>query len=196
MRIQTARLELIPATAASIRSEMEDPAALAALLGASVPTNWPPATLADALPWFLRKLEATPVPQIGWLCWYALAVSDEHESPTLVASGGFLGPPRRDTIEVDTSAAPREGTVELGYAVLPQFQGQGYGTEMVGALVGWALEQPGVRRIVTDTSPHNTPSLRLLHRLGFTEIGRTGGEPGLTQFQRITPGMSEEPECG
>ena len=182
MRLHTARLELVPATAASIRTEIENPSALAALLGASVPDNWPPESLAEALPWFLQSLEAAPQHHTGWLCWYALRKGEGGELPVLVASAGFLGPPQRDAIAVDTS----EATVELGYEVLTQFQRQGYGTEMVGALVDWALAQGRAQRIVADVLPSNVPSVRLLHRLGFIENGMSGGEPNYIHFQRTS----------
>ena len=98
------------------------------LVGASVPDDWPPETLADALPVLLGWLEASPE-RVGWFGWYALAAVDGAAEPVLVASGGFKGP-------------PVDGTAEIGYSVLPRFQGRGYATEMVGGLVRW---QGGVK---------------------------------------------------
>jgi GNAT superfamily N-acetyltransferase len=42
---------------------------------------------------------------------------------------------------------PQDETSEIGYSVLPQFQGRGYATEMVGVLVKWAMGRPGVTRV-------------------------------------------------
>src|SRR5512137_1070961 len=123
--IETARLRLIAATVALARAEIADRGELARFLGASVPANWPPESLADALPQLFRWLEAAP-DCIGWFGWYALAAGDGVAASVLVASGGFKGP-------------PKNGAVEIGYSVLPQFQGRGYATEMVSGLVRWAL---------------------------------------------------------
>lgn len=169
MTIKTARMTLVPATAALARAEIEDRPAFAALLGAAVPDAWPPETLADALAFFLQQLEAAPE-QVGWITWYGVADGAGGEPPVLVASGGFFGP-------------PQEGGVEIGYAVLPEFQRKGYGAEMAGALTEWALAQAGVRRVVANVASDNTPSVRLLRRLGFSEAGASE-EPGHVRFEK------------
>jgi len=161
--LRTARLTLVPATAALARAETEDRPAFAALLGADVPNAWPPETLADALPFLLQQLEAGP-DRIGWITWYGVANPDGGQSLTLVASGGFFGPPQEGSVE---------NSVEIGYSVLPEFQRRGYATEMVMGLTEWALAQPSVRRVVANVASDNTPSLRLLRRIGFSEIGDT-----------------------
>jgi RimJ/RimL family protein N-acetyltransferase len=124
-------------------------------LGASVPDNWPPETLVVALPLFLGWLEAAP-DRVGWFGWYALTAG--VTAPVLVGSGGFKGP-------------PRDGAAELGYSVLPQFQGRGYATEMVSGLVRWALAQPGVARVVAETEWANPASVRVLSKAGFAPAG-------------------------
>jgi RimJ/RimL family protein N-acetyltransferase len=166
--IETARLKLIPATVALTRAEIGNRGAFARLLGALVPDNWPPETLAEALPLFLGRMEAAP-DCVGWFGWYALAAGDGSAAPVLVASGGFKGP-------------PQEGTAEIGYSVLPQFQGRGYATEMVGGLVGWAMGQPGVARIVAETEWANPASVRVLTKAGFAP-GRPSTEPGGARFE-------------
>ena len=98
----------------------------------------------------------------------------------LLAAGGFKGP-------------PQDGTVEIGYSVLPRFQGQGYAAEMVHGLVDWAFRQPGVSRIAAETVEDNLPSMRLLRRLGFTrtepavEPGHVRLMLGRTAYQALDP---------
>jgi RimJ/RimL family protein N-acetyltransferase len=162
--IETARLKLLPATVALARAEVRDRGEFLRLLGASVPENWPPEALADALPLFLGWLEAAP-DRIGWFGWYALAPGDGEAGAVLVASGGFKGP-------------PQDGMAEIGYSVLPQYQGRGYATEMVGALVRWALGQPGVARVVAETEWANPASVRVLRKAGFAPVGPTTEEGG------------------
>jgi RimJ/RimL family protein N-acetyltransferase len=62
----------------------------------------------------------------------------------------------------------------IGYTLRPDRQGQGFGTESVGALVD-ALIERGVVRVVATIDPHNVRSARLLERLGFRFDGRAVG---------------------
>jgi len=73
----------------------------------------------------------------------------------LIGDLGFKGKP------------DREGTVEIGYSVLPVYRRQGYAFEAVQALVGWAFAQQSVKRITAACSPDNAPSVRILERLGM-----------------------------
>jgi len=63
--IETARLKLIPATVALARAEIADPLEFSRMLHAAVPDNWPPDSAADALPLFLRWMEAARIPSVG-----------------------------------------------------------------------------------------------------------------------------------
>ena len=159
-------LTLIPSTIALARAELGDRATFAQLLGAAVPDNWPPESLADALPLFLEWYEAAP-DRVGWFGWYAVTAGPGE--PILVASGGFKGP-------------PRDGTAEIGYSVLPQFQGRGNATELVRELVRWALAQPGVTRVVAETEWANPASVRVLNKAGFVHRG-PAAEPGGERFE-------------
>ena len=58
-------------------------------------------------------------------------------------------------------------TVEVGYIFAPQHGGRGYATEAVRALLGLAFDELGARRLVARVDDRNTPSRRLLERLGF-----------------------------
>jgi [ribosomal protein S5]-alanine N-acetyltransferase len=161
------------------RSEAGDRGEFARLLGAEVPQNWPPETAADVLPLFLSWLEAAP-DRVGWFGWYALAAGEGAAASVLVAGGGFKGP-------------PRDGTAEVGYSVLPQFQGRGYATEMVGGLVRWAMNQAGVTRVVAETEWANPASVRVLCKLGFASSG-PATEPGGQRFEFVGDAGIPDPE--
>jgi RimJ/RimL family protein N-acetyltransferase len=161
-------MRLVPATVALARAEIEHPLEFTRLLGATVPQNWPPESLADALPLFLAWLEAAP-DQVGWFGWYALRRGPAPADATLVGSVGFKGP-------------PRGGTVEIGYSVLPQFRRRGYAAEMVGGLTRWALSQPGVSRVIAEAEATNLASVGVLLRVGFAEEG-PGAEPGSLRYE-------------
>jgi ribosomal-protein-alanine N-acetyltransferase len=156
--IETARLRLVPATATHVRAEIHDRDAFARLIAVRVPAGWPPESTVDALPLFLKWLEAAP-DRVGWFAWYALAREIEAQGPVLVGSAGFLGP-------------PKSGAVEIGYSVLPPHQKRGFATETVGRLVRWAFdESKELDRIVAVTEWSNPASVRVLTKLGFIESG-------------------------
>ncbi len=79
-----------------------------------------------------------------------------REDGLVVGEIGFVGP-------------PRDGAVTIGYAIVPSARRQGYATEAICALAGWAFEQPGVEEIRAQTLPDNEASIRTLLRAGFAE---------------------------
>ena len=70
---------------------------------------------------------------------------------------GMCGLIKRDTLD----------DVDLGYAFLPAFRGQGYARESAEAARDYAFEVLGLDRLVAITDPANDPSGKLLERLGF-----------------------------
>ena len=59
------------------------------------------------------------------------------------------------------------GVVEIGYVTCLHRQGEGVARECTGALVRFLLEE-GNRKLIAEVDTENTPSIRLLERLGFT----------------------------
>ncbi len=162
----TPRLRLIAGTEALAAAEIENKLTLAKLLGASVPETWPPASLRDVLGYFLETYRGHSERE-GWLTWYAIRI--DAEDPILCGSIGFKGP------------ADETGMVEIGYAVLPEYQGNGFATEMVTGMVRWAMRQPGVRVIEAQTDIDNPASIRVLEKNAFVRLGE-GSEPGAIRF--------------
>ena len=168
-KVLTPRLELVPATAEVVRSELWSHSELALVLGARVPANWPP-PLAErsGLHWTAQQLEAD-ASRAGWLLWYWLRrVGPER---VLIGVGGFKGKP---TVE---------GAIETGYSVSPEFQRRGFATEAVAALVEWAFNHREVHRIVAETLPLLKSSIRVLEKNQFHFAG-LGSEPGVIRFER------------
>jgi ribosomal-protein-alanine N-acetyltransferase len=169
--LSTSRLELVPATAALARAEIEQRDTFSQLLGgAMIPENWPPELMADHLLYFLHRLGRDPE-LAGWLSWYWVLRGDTSKEPALVGCGGFGGRPQPD------------GTIVVGYSVLPQYQGCGYATEAVAGLLSWAFAHRKVSRVIAETFPELKPSLRVLEKLGFHYIGRGVFEPGAIRFE-------------
>jgi len=167
MIIQTTdRLRLVAGTKALAAAEIEDRVEFAKLLGALVPETWPPDNLRDVLGYFYGLYREHPEWQ-EWLTWYAIRIDDD--CPILCGSIGFKGPP------------DKRGIVEIGFSVLPEFQGQGLATEMVAGIVRWAKHQPGVGQIEAETNIDNKASIRVLEKNCFVYIG-AGLEPNTIKF--------------
>jgi RimJ/RimL family protein N-acetyltransferase len=58
--------------------------------------------------------------------------------------------------------------VDLGYAFLPAYVGQGYAFEAASAVVRHAKSAVGLKKLAAITSPNNERSNHLLEKLGFT----------------------------
>lgn len=56
---------------------------------------------------------------------------------------------------------------EIGWCLSPEHQGHGYVTEAVTELVRLCFEDLGLRRLTAEAFADNTPSLRVMERLGM-----------------------------
>ena len=75
--------------------------------------------------------------------------------------------------------------VDIGYAFLPQFWGQGYASEAAAAVMAFGKSALGLNRIVAVTSPDNHSSIKVLEKLGlkFAQMVRLSeGEPEIKLF--------------
>jgi [ribosomal protein S5]-alanine N-acetyltransferase len=162
MKLLTRRLDLVAATPALLRAELDSPSALAASLGVAVPQGWPaPLNSRESVEYTLRFLEGGP-DRAGWMSWYFIQGRD------LVGLGGFTG-------------LPVDGSVEIGYSILDQYQRQGLATEAMTALIAHAFSFPEIQTIAAQTLPDLTASIRTAERLGFTFTG-PGSEAGVIRY--------------
>ena len=65
----------------------------------------------------------------------------------------------------------KKHAVEIGYGVLPEYEGQGYTTEAVQAMTQWAFQQKDVVFVEAETDPENKASQRVLEKCGFVPEG-------------------------
>ena len=96
--------------------------------------------------------------------WYAvwnIELNDDSKAP--VGNLSFKG------LEED-------GILEIGYGTNSEYEGQGYMTEAVSAVVEWASVQNGVKLIEAETEEDNFASKRVLQKSGFVPCGKMGEE--------------------
>lgn len=68
-------------------------------------------------------------------------------------------------------------TIELGYWIKPEFQGNGYATEMINAIYNFIEANfKNCIGIVLEIQVVNTQSVKLAERCGFRENGRRNGK--------------------
>lgn len=174
--IRTPRLDLVATTLAHLDAELAAadgvrPHPLEALLEAHVPASWPPGMYdVDAIRFFHDQLRASGGAAVGWYGWYAIARAAAGRDASLVASGGYFGP-------------PVDGVVELGYSVVPERRGEGIATEVIVALRDRALAVAHVECVIAHTDVSNVASRAALRRAGFVQAG-TGDTPDVLRFER------------
>jgi RimJ/RimL family protein N-acetyltransferase len=119
------------------------------LLGIRAGRGWPHTDTLDAIGAAIAGEDPEALP------WLILLRSDG----VVVGDLGWKGTPSTD------------GEVEIGYGLSAAYRGRGLATHAVGALVEWLRTQQTVLRVVAQTDSDNTPSRRVLERLGFTVTG-------------------------
>jgi len=138
---------------------LEGPRALERALGVAVVAGW------DVFPHSLERVRRQLQEDPGAARW-GTRLFVAGEPAAVVGWGGFKGP-------------PRDGAVELGYAIAPAQEGRGLATAAVCAMLHEAFAEPGVRSVIAHTLPEPGPSPRVLEKAGFafdgdvTEHGRT-----------------------
>lgn len=167
--IRTDRLDLVAGTLAVVRTELDGREALASILEVEVPDSWPPPLYDQgAMRWILDRLEETRVFETWGFRYFILR---RDAAPGLaLGAGGFKGPPTA------------EGTVEIGYSVLPEFQRKGFASEAVRGFLDYAYADPRVTAVVAETLPDLAPSIGVLEKTGFAFEG-DGSEPGLIRYR-------------
>jgi [ribosomal protein S5]-alanine N-acetyltransferase len=171
MVIHTPRMKLVCATAEMVSADLHDWDQLARLLGAPVGPNWPPPLITAEVMQRLKVLLDEAAEASGWSSWYWVL----RNPRTVVGLSGFKSP-------------PREGTVEIGYTLLPHFHGMGLGTEAVAGLQSWAFEH-GAATVVAETLPELVASQRVLLKNGFHRAA-TASSPDVIRFECHAPTTS------
>ena len=153
--VRTDRLNIAPLGLSAIEAIVAgDASKLERLTDAVFPRPAaPPPYMTDALPVVGERLHAHPE-ETAWWNWLVV----ERETRRAIGSVAFGGKPDID------------GAVLIGYAMYPEFEGHGYATEAVRAMIGWAFQQPGVKVVRALAPVWNTPAVRVAENVGMHPV--------------------------
>ncbi|MCG7410472.1 GNAT family N-acetyltransferase [Paenibacillus sp. ACRRX] len=156
LHLHTARLILIPC----VRSQVQDGEI-------ELPAPWNATVSLLKYPFgshfahYMAALDADP-DLLGWGIWFVIA----KDKMNVVGDIGFKGVPNE------------KRSVEIGYGLLPNYQGRGYATEAVRELVSYAWGSHKVEVIEADCFDTNRASIRVLEKLGFVQCEHKHGMIG------------------
>jgi RimJ/RimL family protein N-acetyltransferase len=158
--IRTRRLDLVSMTPEFMDAVLRDRLAEAQEeLGAALPADAVDAAVESFLARRIEQLQKDPDVQK----WLARAMIRREGGREMIGNAGFHGEPG-----VNSASAP--DALEIGYGVRLEHRRQGYATEAVEGLIGWARSE-GIHHFVASVAPDNEPSLAIIRKLGFVRTG-------------------------
>jgi len=154
--LETQRLKLVPFSLELKKVTLTDRAKLTGMLGVKIPDTWPGNDLLEVLPFFMKQTEQDPARRV----WDVVVI---HKADQIAIGGiGFHGPP------------DGTGMVEIGYNIIPEYEGQGYATEMARGIIAWALQTPEITRVSAECLATNIGSIRVLEKVGMRRLAPEG----------------------
>lgn len=167
--IETPRLRLVPCETRHFEAILNDRGRLERMLGVAVPEgafHFPGVMTVGAVRFLYERLKADPG-LLGWWTYLFVHAGDG----VLIGPGGYKGGP------------DDEGTVEIGYAVVPEYRGHGLAAEAARGLIGHAFARDHVRRVIAHTLAERNASVRVLERAGMRFAG-AAPDPDLGRIWR------------
>jgi RimJ/RimL family protein N-acetyltransferase len=168
-RSVTVRLRPVELVDLDVYARMRCDPVMMAELGGAQPREGLEATV-------LRDVRATGADQ----AWILMIVLDEYEPP--VTAG---------TVALYTRADAVAATSEIGWMVLPEFQGRGVGKAAVRSVLQRASSEKRWGIIHARTTVSNAPSNAICRSLGFVLVGQeeyvVAGRPFQTNHWTIDP---------
>ncbi len=145
---------LRPVDAVLAQALYDDRAGAGQMVGAILHRDFPDADLTSMLPVHAEDLAAAPgsAPWGLWLVVY-------KPVRMVVGAVGFQGPP------------DATGVVSIGYSIVAAHRRRGLATEATAVLIERAFAAPRVGCVQAMCGADNSPSIKLLSKLGFTLQG-------------------------
>jgi RimJ/RimL family protein N-acetyltransferase len=170
--ILTPRLVLVSITPESIHAEQSadgDFRLLGQGIGCTIHPEWPPIHWEPHVLTFMLNQFATHPDQIGWHRYVALP--GPSGARTLIGCLGAFG--KDDPL-----------TCEIGWGILPSFEGRGYATEGMRALIDHLRADTRITSFIAHTFPSLHRSIRVMEKCGLVFDGN-GEEPGSIRYRLL-----------
>lgn len=97
--------------------------------------------------------------RVGWIPEWGGFLAIDDARCQVVGVGGYVAAPDHD------------GAVEIAYGTFAPYEGQGYATQIAGALIAQAADSGTVQRVYAHTLPNPNASTRILQKHGFVQTG-------------------------
>ena len=182
--IATERLDLVAMPLGLMKAlDSGDRALISALADFEIPSGFPEPD-EQVLRFRIGDLARDP----GSQRWLVRAIVLREPARVMIGHIGFHGPPDGD------------GRAEIGYTIFSSYRRRGYALEAIEAMFAWAQKEEGIARFRAAVGPDNVPSLRLVEKLGFRQIGtqidEIDGEELVFELDRVSPppGRSHGPD--
>ncbi|WP_195984295.1 GNAT family N-acetyltransferase [Clostridium sp. D33t1_170424_F3] len=153
MQLETKRLLLLPLDEVQIKNWMENIPALEQAFRCTYDGEKMEGVFLQIV---REQAEKVQNDRENWL-FHTFWLLLRKEDRVVVGAADFKAPPGED------------GAVEIGYGLNAAYEHNGYMTEAVEAMCGWAFVQPGIRTILAETEPENDASRRVLSRCAFRQ---------------------------
>ncbi len=149
--IKTERLNLIPCELKHFEAFERNETELAEMLNVELADGW--LVFPEIIPHSRKFLEANPDSANWWMYFFVHA-----KDKKLIGNGGFKG-------KLDEN-----GTVEIGYAVAPEYRGKGLATEAAKGLINFAFTHSQIKRVQAHTLAEENESTKVLRKVGMTFV--------------------------
>jgi RimJ/RimL family protein N-acetyltransferase len=121
--------------------------------------------LPDVTRWLLRT-EVDPASFQA--AWRRAAEAPNDHSVAVALDGVVIGTVSLEVVDgMGQPGMPPQTEAQLGYIFDPAYGGNGYATEAVSAMVAYAFDQLGLRRITAGCFADNLASVRVLEKVGM-----------------------------
>lgn len=101
--------------------------------------------------------------------WERMKLFEEREGQYVIvlkSTNEVIG-----TLNVFTDDSRAVSSKEIGYAISPKYQRNGYAYEAISAIISLLQKELLFDMVVAGVLPENTPSIKLLEKLGFSNEG-------------------------
>ena len=152
MFLDSENLYLIQCTEEILRAAINGNEELASVLNCNISENWSEFG-PDIFPYVLKIISENH-DELPWWTYFPIHKEDNQ----LIGSGGYKGRPTK------------EGAVEIGYEITPNYWNRGLATELANCLITHAFSNNYIKVIYAHTLANQNASTGVLSKCGFVKV--------------------------